>query len=67
MINQKGKIRPKIININNSNNPSFHTCSILVNKCSDSWNIINNSYAKLCVLDVVKNMSIKVFDLMSRN
>ena len=53
------------MNINN-NEPLFYSYSILVNKYSDSYNDINNPYAKLCTPDVVKNMNIKVFNLMSR-
>ena len=34
---------------------------------SSSCNNINDSYAKACVSDVVKNLNIKVFNLMSRN
>ena len=30
------------------------------------WNNVNDSYAKFCVPDVVKNINIKVFNLMSR-
>ena len=63
--NQECKIRPVIANIN-SNESLFHPSSILVNKCRGSCNDINNSYTKLCVLDVVKNMNIKVFTTMSR-
>ena len=33
--------------------------------CSGSCNIINDKYAKLCVLDVSKNMNVKVFNLIS--
>ena len=40
--------------------------SIKTNKCSDSCNNINNSYAKLCVPDVVKNLNVKVFNVRSR-
>ena len=66
MSNQECKTRPAIININ-SNGPLFYPYGILVNKCSDSCsNDISNTYAKLSVLDVVKNMNIKVFNLMSR-
>ena len=50
----------------NSNEPSFHPYSILVSKCSGSCNNINDPYAKSCVPDVVKDMNIKVFNLMSR-
>ena len=66
MKNQECKITPEIININ-SNEPSFYPYSILVNKCSGSCNNINDPYAKLCVSDDVKNMNIKVFNLMSRS
>ena len=51
--NQKGKIKPEIININ-SNEPLFHLYIILANKCSGSCNNINDPYAKLCVSDNVK-------------
>ena len=64
MNNQECKIRTEIINIS-SNELSFHPYIILVNKCSGSCNNINDPYAKLCVSDVVKNMNIKVFNLMS--
>ena len=43
----------------------FYPFSIKVNKCSGSCNNINNPYAKLCVSDVVKNISVKVLNLMS--
>ena len=43
----------------------FHPFSIKVNKCSGSCNDINDPYAKLCVPDVVKNINVKVFNLMS--
>ena len=36
-------------------------------KCSGSFNNINDSYAKLSVLDVVKNINVKVFNLISRS
>ena len=65
MNNQECKIRPEVININ-INEPLLYPHSILVNKCSGSCNDISNPYTKLCVLDVVKNMDIKVFNLMAR-
>ena len=39
---------------------------LFLNKCSGSCNNINDSYAKLCIPDVVKNISNEVFNLMSR-
>ena len=65
MNNQECKVRPKIVNVN-SNEPVFHPFSIKTSKCSGSCNNIDDSYAKLCVSDVVKNIDIKVYNLMSR-
>ena len=64
MNNQECKIRPEVIDFN-SDCPLFCPYSITVNKCSSSFNNINNPYAKLCVPDVIKNINIKVFNLMS--
>ena len=61
MNNQECKVRTKIININN-NEPVFYPFSIKVNKCSESCNNINDSYA---VPDVVKNRNVQVFNLIS--
>ena len=63
--NQVCKIRTKIIDTNN-NEPSFYAYSIKVNKYSGSCNNINDRHAKLCFPDVVKNINVKVFNLMSR-
>ena len=65
MKNQECKIRTEIININ-SNNPIFYPFSIKINKCSGSCSNINNTYAKICVRDVIKDLNLKVFNLMSR-
>ena len=65
MNNKEYRIRPEIININ-SNEPTFYPYSIEVNKCSYSCNNINDPYAKFFDPDVVKNINIKVFNLMSR-
>ena len=59
------KVRPEIVHVN-SNKPAFYPFSIKTSKCSDSCNNINDPYAQLCAPDVVKNINIKVFNLMSR-
>ena len=63
--NQKCKVRPKIVDVN-SNNPIFYPFSVKINRCSDNCNSINDPYAKICVPDVVKNLNVKVFNLMPR-
>ena len=65
MNNQACKARPKIINVS-SNNPVFYPFSIKTNKCSGNCNNINDPYARICVPDTVKNLNVKVFNLMSR-
>ena len=59
------KVRPEIINVN-SDEPVFYHFSIKTSKCSGSCNNINDPYAKMCVPDAVKNLNVKVFNLMSR-
>ena len=66
MNNQKCKVRPKIIDIN-SNSPMFYPFSIKVNKCSGNCINIKDPYAKNCGPDPVKDLNVKVFNLMSRN
>ena len=63
MNNQECKTRAKIVN--NNNEPVFYPFSIKVNKSSGNCNNINDPNAKLYVLDVVKNMNAKVFNLIS--
>ena len=62
--NQECKIRSEIINTNN-NEPVFYPLSIKVNKCSGSCKNISDLYVRLCVPDVVKNMNLDVFNLIS--
>ena len=63
--NQECKVTPKIVNVNN-NNPIFYLFSVKINRCSGNCNSINDPYAKICFPDVVKNLNVKIFNLMSR-
>ena len=65
MNNQECKVRPKIINTN-SDRPLFYPDSVKISKCSGSCNNINDSYGKLCVSDISKNMNVKAFHLIWR-
>ena len=47
-------------------NHRFYPYGIEINKCSSSCNKINDPYAKLCVPDVIKDINVKVSNLMSR-
>ena len=65
MKNQECKVRPEIINVN-SIEPVFHPFRIKTSKSSGSCNNINDPFAKICILDVIKTSNVKVFNLMSR-
>ena len=65
-MNNKGfKVRPGITNIN-SYELSFCPYVVKISKYSSSCNKTNDPYAKLCVPDHIKNMNVKVFNLISR-
>ena len=64
MKNQEFKVRPKIVDVN-SNNPIFYPFSIKTNKCSGNCDNIADPYIWICVPDVVKNLNVKVFNIMS--
>ena len=63
--NQECKTRPQVVNVN-SNNSIFYPLSIKTSKCSGNCNNINNPCTKICVPNVIKDLNVKVFNLMSR-
>ena len=65
MNNQECKVRPKIIDVS-SNNPMFYPFSVKINRCSGNCKSINDLYTKICVPNIVKDLNVKVFNLMSR-
>ena len=56
--NQECRLSPKIVNVN-IDEPVFYPCS-------GSCNNVNDPYRKKCVLDVTKNLNVKVFNIMLR-
>ena len=65
MNNQECKTRPQVVHVN-SNNPIFHPFSIKTSKCSGNCNNVNDPDTKICVPDVVKDLNVKVFNLISK-
>ena len=63
--NQECKVRPQIVKVS-SDESVFFPFTIKTSKCSGSYNNINDPYAKICVPDVIKNLNVKVFNLISR-
>ena len=63
MNNQERKTRPQVVNVN-GDEPVFFPFCIKTSKCSDSCSNIYYPYAKICVPNVVKNLNVKVFNVM---
>ena len=61
MKNQECKIREGVVN----NEYMTYPYSIKVNRCHRNCNNISNPYSRVCFPDVIKNITIKVFDLIS--
>ena len=65
MNNQECKARPEIVNVN-SNNPIVYPFSIKINKYNGNCNNTNGPCAKMCLPNIIKNLNVKRFNLMSR-
>ena len=63
MKNKECKVRQQIVNVN-GDDPVFFSFNIKINKCSGRCNNINNPCTKFCVPDIVRNLNVKVFNLM---
>ena len=59
--NQECKVRKMVV----SNKYMALPYEIKVNKCNGSCNNGTNPYSKVCVPDIVKNVTVKMFDLMA--
>ena len=60
--NQECKVRKVIVD----NDYMTFLYKIKVDKCVGSCNEVENPYFKVCLPDVIKNISLKSFDLISR-
>ena len=65
MKNQDCKTRPQVVN-DNGDEPVFFPFSIETSKWSGSCNNINYPHGKIRIPDVIKNLNVKVFNLMWR-
>ena len=65
MNNQEYKVRTQIVYVN-SDGPVFYPFSIKTNICCGIRSNKNNPYVKTGVPDVMKNLNVRVFNLMSR-
>ena len=56
--NQECKVREVVVESEHITFPY----DIKVNRCSGSCNNITNPYAKVCIPDIIKNVTVKMFD-----
>ena len=63
MANQESKVTQQMVNVN-SDESVFYPFSNKTSKCIGSCNNINDPNTKMLVPDVVKNLNVKVFNLM---
>ena len=64
MSNQYCQPKPTIVNIN-STKPLYYLFTASVDKCGGNCNTVNDPYAGICAPNKVKNMNVKVFNLMT--
>ena len=65
VINRKCLPRPKIIDVKEGVGKAlFYPYNVLVNKCSESCDTINNPMAKLCIPNIIKRLNMKVYNFL---
>ena len=67
VVNQKCMLRPKILDVNEGISEAlFYPYNVLVNKCSESCNTLDNPMSRTCVPKIIKNVNIKVYNFLMR-
>ena len=67
VINQKCTPRPKILNVNKGIDEAlFYLYNVLINKCSGSYNTLDNPVSKICVPKIIKNVNMQVYNFLTR-
>ena len=67
VVNQKCTPRPKILDVNEGVGEAlFYPCNVLVNKYSGSCNTLDDPMAKMCVLNFIKRVNMKVYNFLMR-
>ena len=67
LINRKCMPRPKILNVNEGIGEAlFHPYNVLVDKCSGSFDTLDNPMSKICIPKIIKNVNMKVYNFLMR-
>ena len=63
VVNRKCTPRPKILDVNEGVGEAlFFAYNVLKNKCSGSCNTLDDPMARLCVPNIIKRVSMKVYN-----
>ena len=63
VINRECMRRSKILDVNEGvGEVLFYPYNVLVNKCSGSWNTLEDPMVRICVPNIIKNVNIKVYN-----
>ena len=63
--NQPCEARSILVDINSTKN-IFYPFTVSINKCGGSCNTVDDLYERVCLLNKVKIVNVKVFSIMSR-
>ena len=67
VINQKCIPIPKILDVNEGVGEAlFYPYNVLVNKCSESCNTLDNPMAKMCVPNIIKRINLNAYNFLIR-
>ena len=67
VVNQKCMPGPKILDVNEGVGEAlFYPYNVLVNKCSGSYNTLDEPMSRLCVPNIIKNVNMKVYNFLMR-
>ena len=65
VVNQKCMLRPKILDVNKGVDEAlFYPYNVQVNKCSGSCNTLDDPMTKLCVPNIIKSITMKVYNFL---
>ena len=66
VVNQKCMPRPKILDVNEGVGEAlFYSYNVQVNKCSGGCNTLDNPMTKLCVSNVIKGVTMQVYNFLT--
>ena len=67
VVNQRCMPKPKILDVNEGVDEAlFYPYNVLVNKCSESCDMLDSPMAKLCVPNIIKRINMKVYNFLMR-